>query len=594
MSNTQKKSGRSRFSRRKIAKIYHESADKVGKHFSDNFVSRIQNVHEVRLWVIEWVLLVTVVFLLSIVQIMWYGDSYENDSHVAGGTFTEAVMGEVDSMNPLYADSSAEKTLGKLLFAYLVSPDASGHSKAELAESVKMDTSGRIWTVKLRDGLTWSDGEPITAEDLIYTVELIRDPTAKTTISADFSRVAMKKVDDLTVEFTLPSTYVDFMDTLEFPLVPKHILGEISPALVFESDFSTKPIGSGPFVLNVMQVTSATSANTRTIYLNRNENYYWPDTKLDSFVLKTYTKQEDIIEALNSAEVTATAELGIESRDKINKNISAHDSVLNAGVFAFLNTRSDVLSKVKVRQAIRRGVDMNVVRSGFDTAQYLDYPILQRQEALNYPGLPEYNLDEARQMIADAGYKVIDGKVVGDDGIQVTLNVAVQKRDTLTTVTERFVEELKKIGFIVTLNIYDETQIASDFFSTIVRPRDYDILFYEVDLGVSADPFVYYSSTQASAGGWNFSNYSNGLVDDALLSAHVTTNMNIRKTKYESFLKSWVEDVPSIAIYQSNLRYYYNENAKIFSDSMILTDTLDRLSDVRYWMVEQGRANITP
>ena len=595
MSKTKKKSGRSRLNRKKIAELYHESTDKVGKHFSDNFISRIQNAHEVRLWIIEWILLVTVVFLFAIVQIMWYGDSYHTDAFVAGGNYTEAVLGEVKSMNPLYASNSAEKTLGRLLFANLVAPDISGHIKGELAKTVKMDDTGKIWTVALRDEIYWSDGEPIVADDIIYTVDLIRDNTAKTTISADFSHVTTKKIDDKTVEFTLPSTYVDFMDSLEFPLLPSHVLKDISPALVYESNFSTQPIGSGPFVLNVMQAGTATSLNTQTIYLNRNTRYFMTDTKLDTFTLKIYKNRDDIVTALNASEATATAELGVDSVDSLRKDISSRESLLNGGVFAFFNTKSDMLSNKTLRQAIRQGVDMAKVREGIDESQLLDYPILGRQEDLSFPELAKYNLEEAKKMIVDAGYIYNEqGKVMTKDGLLLSLNISVQKRDVITRVAERFAEELKNLGFDVTLNVYDESQTTADFFTTVVRPRDYDILFYEVDLGVSADPFVYYSSTQASVGGWNFSNYSNGLVDDALLSAHTTTNMNTRKAKYEYFLKAWVSDVPAIGMYQSSLKYYYSPNVKIYSENVQMTDALDRFVDVRYWASEKRSVNVTP
>ena len=132
------------------------------------------------------------------------------------------------------------------------------------------------------------------------------------------------------------------------------------------------------------------------------------------------------------------------------------------------------------------------------------------------------------------------------------------------------------------------------FFSAVIRPREFDILLYEVDLGVSADPFVYYSSTQATAGGWNFSNYSNTLVDDALLSAHITTNRAVRKTKYEYFLRAWQNDVPAIAIYQSAMNYYHAPNVQIYSESAVLTDALDRFMDVRYWATVRKTVNITP
>ena len=596
MKNQIKKSGRGRFNRKKIAKIYHESANKVTKHFSDNFISRLENVHDVRLWVIEWILLIAVVFLFAIVQIIWYKGAYETEAYVRGGDYTEAVLGDINSMNPLYATTNAEKSLARLLFANLVSPDSSGKSKAELAKSVRMDKTGKIWTVELRNNLKWSDGEPITADDIIYTIDLIRDASAKTTISADFSHVKTKKLDELKVQFNLPSSYVDFMDTLEIPLVPKHILGDISPALVYESDFSKNPIGSGPFILNALQLSGVTSLNKSTVYLKRNDNYFNKDTKLDLFTLKTYANRDDIISAINASEVTASAELGIEDRNKISQNVELRESLINGGAFVFINTKSDNLKEKRVRQAIQRGVDMSKVREGIEDSKILNFPILERQQPeLKYPVLADYSLDSAKAMIEKAGLKYnAEGKIVGKDNAVITLNAVVQKRDSLTTVAERYVEELRKLGFEVTLNIYDEAESTADFFSAVVRPRDYDLLFYEVDLGVSADPFVYYSSTQALAGGWNFSNYSNGLVDDALLSAHITTDDAIRKSKYEYFLKAWSEDVPAVALYQSSLYYYHTENVSIFSENSNLTDALDRYNDVKLWASMRKSVNITP
>lgn len=98
-----KKSGHIRLDRKRIAKVYHESADKAGRHFANNFISRLENVHSVRLWVVEWVLLVVVVFLFAIVQNIWYTDSYGTESFGEGGDYTEAVLGDINSMNPLYA-----------------------------------------------------------------------------------------------------------------------------------------------------------------------------------------------------------------------------------------------------------------------------------------------------------------------------------------------------------------------------------------------------------------------------------------------------------------------------------------------------------
>ena len=186
------KSGQKR-RRRSISSRINEFGERLGKSFSERFLGRLENVHEVRLWVLEWALLVLVVFLLAIVQIMWYGDSYETVAYTDGGEFSEATLGKINSMNPLYAVTNSEKVLAKLLFANLVSPDNSGHEKAELAKTITMDKTGKIWTVALRDGLKWSDGEAITADDVVYTVNLIRDSSAKTTIAINFANVKVEK-----------------------------------------------------------------------------------------------------------------------------------------------------------------------------------------------------------------------------------------------------------------------------------------------------------------------------------------------------------------------------------------------------------------
>ncbi len=573
---------------------FNEQSGKAGDHFSKLFINRLANVIEVRLWVAEWALLVLLVFLLAIVQIIWYGQAHETSAFVEGGTYTEASLGEVKSLNPLYASTDSEKILARLLFANLVSPDASGNAKAELAKSVTSDETGKIWTLVLRNNLKWSDGENIDADDVIYTIDLINDTSAKTTINADFSHMKVEKVDDLTVKFTLPSVYKDFMDSLEFPLLPAHKLSEIKPALVYENDFSTNPVGSGPFVINALQKGDVVDEFTQAVYLNRNEKYFGQDAKLASYTLKIYASSEDIVSALNSGSVKGTAALSAGVADQLSESISRRQSLLNGGVFAFINT--ETLSKVEIRQAIQRGVDMTKVREGMDDSQILNYPILERQDAeLTYPELAEYDLEAAKALIEKAGLKYDkEGKITDSEGTAMTLNMAVLKRDVLTTVAERFAEQLRAMGFGVQLEIIDDSQLGVDFFTSVLQPRNFDILIYEVDMGVSTDPFVYYSSTQAGASGWNLSNYANSLADDALLSARTTMSEKLRKAKYEAFLKYWANDVPSIGIYQSSMNYYYATDTQIFSENIQMTDVYDRFMDVEYWAVEKRNVELTP
>lgn len=574
-----------------------EFNEKAGKHFDDFFVKRWKNLHSVRLWMLEWGLLCLTVLILSIVQISWYSDAYQTTTFVNGGEYSEATLGKVNSMNPLYANTNSEKALARLLFANLMSPDTTGHMKGELAKQVKrVDDDSSKWRLTLRDNIFWSDGEPITADDLLYTIDLLNDKRAKTTVAVNFESIKIEKIDDKTVEFSLPSPYNDFTDSLEFPLVPKHILGDIDPALVYEANFSKEPVGSGVFVYNAMQTSSLTNNAMQAVYLKKNEKYFLGGIRLDSFTLKTYDKIADIKQAFESEDVSATAELD----DNITFNrpsVAKRESLLNAGVYAFLNTESkNGLSDKKVRQAIQQGINMEEVRGEEYAKRELDYPILDVQlEGLDYPELRKFDLAAAKKLIEDAGYSYTGGKIT-KDGAPVSLKVAYFDNTELNPVAERYIAGLEALGFNVIEAKFGEAEILAgqDFYSSVIQPRNYDILLYEVNLGVSVDPFVYYNSHQANSHGWNLSNYSNALADDALLSARTTDDAALRKAKYESFLGYWAEDVPSIGIYRSDLSYYYSDGVQIYSEDVRMTDEYDRFADVRNFATQKGRVNITP
>lgn len=583
--------------RKPVTRHIRELNEKAGKHFDDFFVKRWKNLYSVRLWILEWGLLCLVVLILSIVQISWYSDAYKSVTFVDGGDYSEATLGRVNSMNPLYASTNSEKALARLLFANLMSPDTTGHMKGELAKLAKrVDGDSSKWRLTLRDNIYWSDGEPITSDDLLYTIDLINDERAKTTVAVNFESIKIEKIDDKTVEFTLPSPYNDFTDSLEFPLVPKHILGDIDPALVYEANFSKEPVCSGVFTYNAIQTSSLKNNAMQAVYLKRNNKYFLGGTRLNSFTLKTYDKIADIKQAFEYEDVSATAELD-DNMSFNRQSVAKRESLLNAGVYAFLNNDSkNGLSDKKVRQAIQQGIDIEAVRGEEYAKRELDYPILDIQlEGLSYPELKKYDLAAAKKLIEEAGYTYSGNKIM-KDGSPVSLRVAYLDNSELNSVAERYIAGLNALGFEVTERKFGEADILAgqDFYSTVIQPRNYDVLLYEVNLGVSVDPFVYYNSHQANSHGWNLSNYSNPLADDALLSARTTDDAVLRKAKYESFLGYWVEDVPSIGVYRSDLSYYYSDNVQIYSEDVRMTDEYDRFADVRNFATQKGRVNITP
>lgn len=565
---------------KKFSRASAKASAESKEHIRENLIARFSHIENIRLLILEWVLLIVALAMLAIAQAFWFGDTYAENVFVNGGTYTEATLGEVDTLNPLFATTSSEKTLSRLMFATLATIDYAGRPGIGLAKSILPSEGGKVWTVKLREGLKWSDGEPITSRDVIFTAELIKNPAVDSIYDANLANVKVSEGEGDEIIFTLPVTYADFISALVFPVLPEHLLRESDPRTLVEDNFSVAPVTSGAFNLNATQTGADTSETI--IYLSANPYYYKGKPLLNSFAVHTYGRQDEIINAVNAGSVTATAELSGAERDKISAGqITEKVSSLNSGAFIFFNLTNETVKSVELREAVRQGIDMEKIRAAAPGTAKLDYPLLKSQVVLgHYPELPVRDMGAAQAKI---------NELTG--GQPLNLELATVNSGYLPNVAEAVATELRALGLQVNVSKYDENQ---DFISNIIAKRSYDILVYEVELGADPDPLPYYHSSQATAAGLNLSNYKNTLVDDLLLGARDSLDDTLRARKYEAFLEYWVTGVPAIGLYQPNLTYYYNKNVRAFGNNVQLVTALDRFVDVEDWAVNKATKNRTP
>lgn len=578
MKNSVKKRGQKfikRFSRASI-----KASEDSKEHIKENLIKRFAHIENIRLLVLEWSLLVFALIMLAITQTIWFRDSYSENVFSSGGTYTEATLGEVNSLNPLFATTSSERVLSKLMFATLATIDYSGHSGIGLAQSIMPSEDGRVWTVKLRDGLVWSDGQPITNEDVLFTIELIKNPAVNSIYDSNLTNVKVSENENGEIVFVLPSVYADFTSALVIPILPKHELQDADPKNLIEDDFSTTPVTSGAFGFNALQTTS--SSNEKVYYLSANPYYYKGENLLNSFAVHTYSDKDSIIAALNAGSVTATAELTDADKPKVTSTgFLQKDSSINSGAYIFLNTSSPAMKNQELRTAIQQGIDLAKIRGAAPDTTALDYPILDSQIKLSAkPVLPAHDKEAARAKVSE---------IAGDE--EITLELATINSGYLPDVASAIASELESLGINVKISVHEENQ---DFINNIVARRSYDMLVYEVELGTDPDPLAYYHSSQASGNGLNLSNYRNSLVDDLLLGARDTLDDALRARKYEAFLEYWVNDVPAIGLYQPNLTYFYNRNTRTYSNDVRLVTPLDRFTDITDWATVKSTKNKTP
>lgn len=565
---------------KKFFRISLKTGEESKEHIKENLLGRVSHIQNIKLLVFEWTLLVLALIMIAATQAFWFGGSYTDDVFVNGGSFTEATIGRVNSMNPLFATTNSEKVLSKLMFATLVAVDYSGHPGPELAQSVRAEEDGKIWKIKLREGLKWSDGEPLTKEDVLFTIGLIQNPVVSSIYDSNLSGVKASENEEGEIVFTLPTAYADFATALEIPILPKHKLENATLKTLVEDEFSNAPVTSGAFAFNAFQSSSA--GGEEIVYLTANPNYYLRKPMLNSFVVHAYDNKEGVIDAMNAGAVTATAELSDIEAEKIkSRAFLQKNSSIDVGAFIFFNTTSERLRNTELRAAIRRGLDISAVRAAAPDTIALNYPLLESQIKLSeYPELPSHDFETAQGKIAE---------IAGEEKIH--LDIATVNSGFLPAVSEEVKNQLEALGFEVSLTTYEENQ---DFIVNVVSRRNYDLLIYKVELGSDPDPLPYYHSSQISTSGLNLSNYRNSMVDDLLVGARETLDSALRIKKYETFLEYWVNDVPAIGLYQANLTYFYNKNVRVYGNDVRLVTPVDRFSDILNFAATKALRNKTP
>lgn len=580
---------------RKIIKKHLRRAESATiRHTHKFIIKRWNNVREVQTKVMMWVIIMGFLILATGLQLMWFQRSYLTTAASKDGTYAEAVLGPVDTLNPILANTSAEQSASYLMFSSLLRYDKTGHLNNDLATNIKSNSAKTIYTVNIRSDAKWQDGVKLTAKDIVFTVGLMKDPSVRSTITG-WANISAKAVDNYTVEFTLPVVYVAFEHALTFPVLPEHILGNIAPGSVRENNFSNNPIGSGAFKFSFIQTVSANSDH-KIIYMARNDQYYGSMSNLLKLQLNTYSTTDEIVSALSSNEVNAAADLSPVDIGQANPKLYAVSvNPIQSGVYAILNTKSQLLSDINLRRAIQLATNTKGIREELPSeTPSLDLPLTNNQLTGDVPKVPQYDLAAANKILNDNGWVMGSNNIRQKNGQQLKLAVVTTKNSEFEAVLDILSSQWLKAGIAVETHVIDPNNSSQNFVQNILQPRNFDVLLYRLNIGADPDVYAYWHSSQATPQGLNFSNYSDVISDDALSSARARFEPDLRNAKYITFARQWLSDVPAIGLYQSTAQYVYRKNVRAINSSDILVSAVDRFNTVLDWSIGTRTVYKTP
>ncbi len=570
-----------------IDELSNATENTIEKHF----FRRLANLTKVKRFVIGWLVLMLLLLLVGVLQIGVLRHKYQKLYFVPGGTFTEGLVGSYTNANPIYASGSVDSSVSRLLFSGLLTYNSDQKLVPALADKITIDKTEKIYTVTLKQNLFWQDGQPLTAQDVVFTFKTIQNPDAKSFLLSSWQGIKIQAKDAHTVVFTLPGTLSSFPDSLTTGIIPKHLLKNVPAEQLRSNDFNTiKPVGSGPFSYDTVEVqTDKNGEKHEQVAFLANDSYYRGKPGIKKYVINTFNDQTELLKAYDDKKVNAVSGLGeIDQKYAKDQHNNIYSVPIAGQTMVFFKNSKSVLADPKVRRALVLGSNrQHVVEATGQILKQSNEPLLSSQIGYDKRYVQKTSdIKTANKLLDNAGWK----KTV--DGIRtkkkdpLTIKFVTLSTDEYSHVAQELKKQWASIGVRVDVALLNEEDLKN-----AVSARDYDALLTTLSIGADPDVFAFWHSSQAdvrSKSRLNFSDYKSHAADASLEAGRSRSNPKIRAIKYRDFIKAWNKDNPALALYQPNYTLIVRSPFSGFN-SKSLVSPVERYSDVEKWLIRQQR-----
>lgn len=572
-----------------------ESVALADQQIEKLLLRRFERLVSVRRFVFVWITFFVLLLFCTFWQLRTLSPYYQTLRPVPGGLYNEGIIGKFTNANPMYASGAADTAVSHLVFSGLFKYDSHNRLVGDLASSYELSKSQTRYTVHLRKNVTWQDGKPFTADDVVYTYTTIQDIEAQSPLFSSWQGVSVVKLDNFTVAFNLPNSLSAFPYSLTNGIVPQHLLAKIPVQQLRSAPFNTtKPVGTGPFAWRFIEVTGdqkTTSSRQQRISLTAFKHYWAGKPKLDGISLITYADDQHMLSAFYKKEVNAISGLdSLPPQIKQDKSLEIHHTPLTTAVMAFFNTSRPPLDQKSVRQALVYAVNVKQLENILPYhVKLVNEPLLHGQLGYNPASaqLP-YNLSSAKQTLDQAGWKADSTGQRSKAGKKLEFSLTTSANAGQYAEVAEF---LQKAWAAVGITVHINYPPSDDDLQATIANHDYDSLLYGINIGVDPDVFAFWDSSQASVtsqGHLNLSEYKSPAADQALEAGRTRVDPSIRAIKYQSFLQNWAADSPALALYQPD--FLYVTRGPVYGyDRAAFNSSIDRFYGADQWEIRQQK-----
>lgn len=550
---------------------------------------------------VEKKLLLILLFAAILSTVAWQITTKFSGNRVPkiGGHYTEGLVGQPQHINPLLSPANdIDADLSRIIYAGLLKFDGSLDLAPDLAEALPaVSADGKEYTVTLKDNLYWpgKDERRLTADDVVFTLQVLQNPDYQSPLRLSWNRVGVEKLDDRTVKITTRESSATFMANLTMGILPKHIWESVSPESFALSKFNLEPLGAGPF--QITEIRRGREGNIRSVTLSPNKKYHLGTPYLKGLTFKFYATTDELIDAYHGQDIDGLGYVPFDKKLFIEPKKRLQQILLPLPQYqaVFINRAKNPapLADSRVRLALSKSIDkkkiIDEVYGGRAGESY--GPILEGQ--LGYheqiPGAPMniYDVEAAKGLLNQAGWVMDPATGFRKDKQGRTFSLSLVTNNFSPNV--RVAEKLKKMWESVEIQIILNIETVADLEEKFIRPRNYELLLFSENVGADPDPYPFWHSSQLRDPGLNLSTFSNGQADRLLVEARTNIAADQRAARYRQFQEIFVGDIPAVFLTRSVFVYNISSDIKGLGLEAVVTPA-DRFANIHAWYIETKRA----
>jgi peptide/nickel transport system substrate-binding protein len=471
----------------------------------------------------------------------------QNATPEFGGRFVQATIGEPSNLIPPLASDSSSHEVAELLYVAPLKYDKNINLVPQAAESYEILEDGRLLRFRLRQGIRWTDGTPLTARDVEFTYRLMIDPKTPTAYAEDFLAVKEFKVTgEYSFEVRYDKPFARALVTWASAILPRHLLEGQD---LLKTPLARQPIGAGPYMLKEW------TAGNRLV-LVANPDYFEGRPYIDEVVMRIIPDQSTQFLELKSGNLDEIALSPYQYLYQTDEHGWARDFrkfqyLSSAYTFLAYNLKSPLFSDVRVRKAILHAIDKDEIVRGVLMGLGMATGGPYKPGTWAFDGkIPANEFDPAlaRRLLAEAGWtrKGQDGPLVDSAGRPFVFTILTNQGNSQRIKAAIIIQSrLKDLGIKVDIRTVEWAAFIKEF----VDKGRYDAIILGWNIVQDPDLYDVWHSSKAQPGGLNFVGYKNPELDELLERGRRMVDQKRRKPVYDRIQEILHEDQPYCFLY---------------------------------------------